>query len=193
MIILKITGYTKSLLAVIIALVATLFAFAWFSKQGKTLTKLNHESDELRRNFATTREILATVSKMEKGLEEVDRELQMLKNEYVLKSKNQGSIMPLLLDTAVGCKVKVNNATEKIIKNPVTELKNAGISLDVSTCEVSLSGTYVSVVRFFQELSRSGIFRIRSLNITANETTEQTGVVTANMVIEGLLIGESIM
>lgn len=191
MIIIKMTSYTKSLLAIVIAMVATLFAFAWFHKKGKTLNLLDHEADELRSKFITTRELVTTVAKLESKLAEVNGELKSATNKNILGNKNQSSLMSVLLNTAVTAKVKVGNATETIKKNPITELKNVGIYANVSTCELTLSGSYAGIVEFLQQLATSGMFRINSLNITANETTEKTGIVTAKMVIQGFVAADS--
>lgn len=191
MIIVKMTSYTKSLLAIVIAMIATLFAFTWFHKQGKALKLLNHESDELRNKFATTRELVNTVAKLESKLAEVDGELTSATNKHIFGNKKQSSLMSVLLNTAVAAKVKVSNATETKTKNPITELKNVGIYADVSTCELTLSGSYAGIVEFLQQLATFGMFRIDSLNITANEATEKTGIVTAKMMIQGFVAGES--
>ena len=159
-------SHTKSIIAVILAITATVLTWVWASNLNQQrkdiLAKENALTVEI--TNLTAQEIILNES--QKKLKEIQNENKALLERLATAQRESSILISNAVAAASASGMEMTGTTEAPSGNTKAEIKNVGITLNSVAYSISLKGSYVGMVKFLQNINRtSKLMVVKSIEI----------------------------
>ena len=148
------SGYTKSLMALGIALIAVIGAAFWLRSQVGALHNLSRARDDMQKQIAGSKANAALIAGFEKRLETLQRDTKQVTDKFVGKDYETPQLVKAVVKSASFSGMEMVNAfklEDKANAPSAPLLAGQGRSVGVISHEIILKGSYVGFVKFLQK------------------------------------------
>ena len=160
------SSYTKSLLAVGMALIAVIFAAFWLRSQVIALDDLSKTRDDMKIQIAGIQGNAALIADFEKRLETLQRAIKQITGKFVGKDYETPQLVKAVVKSASLSGMEMINAFKLERKAGVPIRAERGQAVDVISHEIILKGSYPGFVKFLQSMAAWEMAKIESMEIT---------------------------
>jgi len=164
------SSYTKSLLAVGMALIAVIFAAFWLRSQVIALDDLSKTRDDMKIQIAGIQGNAALIADFEKRLETLQRAIKQITGKFVGKDYETPQLVKAVVKSASLSGMEMINASKlerkaDVLSTPIRA--DRGQTVDVISHEIILKGSYPGFVKFLQSMATwDMVSKIESMEIT---------------------------
>ena len=163
------SSYTKSLMAVGIALIAVICAAFWLRSQVIALNDLSKTRDDMKIQIAGIQGDAALIADFEQRLEMLHRDIKQITDKFVGKDYETPKLVKAVVKSASLSGMEMINAF-KLERNagvPVTPIRaERGQVADIISHEIILKGSYPGFVKFLQSMAAwEMVAKIESMEI----------------------------
>jgi len=169
------SSYTKSLIALGIALIAVICAAFWLRSQVVALNDLSKTRDDMKIQIAGIQGYAALIADFEQRLETLQRGIKQITGKFVGKDYETPQLVKAVVKSASLSGMEMINAfkLERKAGVPATAGVSAtligaerGQTVDVISHEIILKGSYPGFVKFLQSMAAWEMAKIESMEIT---------------------------
>ncbi|MCG2659032.1 MAG: hypothetical protein L6437_02145 [Kiritimatiellae bacterium] len=164
------SSYTKSLMAVGIALIAVIFAAFWLRSQVIALNDLSKTRDDMKIQIAGIQGYAVLIADYEQRLETLHRDIKQITGKFVGKDYEAPQLVKAVVKSASLSGMEMINAfkLERKAGVPTTPIRaDQGQTVDVISHEIILKGSYPGFVKFLQSMAAWEMrAKIESMEIT---------------------------
>ncbi len=164
------SSYSKSLMAVGIALIAVICAAFWLRNQARTLNDLSKTRDDMKIQIAGIQGYAALIADFEQRLETRRRAIKQITGKFVGKDYETPQLVKAVVKSASLSGMEMINAVKlERMADVLSTLIRAdrGQTVDVISHEIILKGSYPGFVKFLQSMAAWEMgARIESMEIT---------------------------
>lgn len=174
------SGYTKSLMALGIALIAVICAAFWLRSQVVTLNNLSRSRDDMKTQIAGIKANTALIADFEQRLEALRRDIKQITDKFVGKDYESPQLVKAVVKSASLSGMEMINALklESKADAPSTPIRaDQGRTVGVISHEIILKGSYPGFVKFLQSMDAWEIgAKIESMEITPGASPNEIDV-----------------
>jgi len=163
------SSYTKSMMAVGIALIAVIFAAFWLRSQVVALNDLSKTRDDMKIQIAGIQGYAALIADYEQRLETLHRDIKQITGKFVGKDYETPQLVKAVVKSASLSGMEMINASKLERKTDVLSIPiraDRGQTVDVISHEIILKGSYPGFVKFLQSMAAwEMVAKIESMEI----------------------------
>ena len=163
------SSYTKSMMAVGIALIAVIFAAFWLRSQVVALNDLSKTRDDMKIQIAGIQGYAALIADYEQRLETLHRDIKQITGKFVGKDYETPQLVKAVVKSASLSGMEMINASKLERKTDVLSIPiraDRGQTVDVISHEIILKGSYPGFVKFLQSMAEwEMVAKIESMEI----------------------------
>ena len=169
------SSYTKSLMALGIALLAVICTAFWLRSQAIAFKDLSKTRDDMKIQIAGIREYAALIADFEQRLEMLHRDIKQITGKFVGKDYETPQLVKAVVKSASLSGMEMINASKLERKAgvlatagvPATPIRaDRGQTVDVISHEIILKGSYSGFVKFLQNMAAwEMVAKIESMEI----------------------------
>jgi len=167
------SSYTKSLMAVGIALIAVICAAFWLRSQVVALNDLSKKRDDMKIQIAGIQGDAALIADFEQRLEMLHRDIKQITDKFVGKDYETPKLVKAVVKSASLSGMEMINAfkLERKAGVPVTPIRaERGQAADIISHEIILKGSYPGFIKFLQSMAAwEMVAKIESMEITPGD------------------------
>lgn len=171
------SSYTKSLIAVGIALIAVICAAFWLRSQTIALNSLSKTRDDMKIQIAGVEGDAALIAEFEQRLEMIRRDIKQITAKFVGKDYETPQLVKAVVKSASLSGMEMINALKLERKTDVLSvpIRADRQAVSVISHEIILKGSYPGFVKFLQSMTAWEIgARIESMEITPGSAARQS-------------------
>jgi len=177
-------SYTKSLLAVALALLAVICAGLWGRSQTLGLRALTQARDDLKIQTAGSQAYAALIADYEKRLETLDRDIKFMPRKFIGKDYESSHLVKAVVKSASVAGMEMTNASKLEQRTDSLTFYGQGHKAGVITHEIILHGSYTGLVKFMQSLAAWDMgYRLESIEVAPLQAGTQDGGIEATLVL----------
>jgi len=164
------SSYTKSLMAMGIALIAVICAAFWLRSRVIALNDLSKTRDDMKIQIAGTQGYAALIADFEQRQETLHRDIKQITGKFVGKDYETHQLVKAVVKSASLSGMEMINAFKLERKAGVSATPipvDRGQTVDVISHEIILKGSYLGFVKFLQSMTAWEMWaKIESMEIT---------------------------
>jgi len=150
------SSYTKSLMAVGIALIAVIFAAFWLRSQTIAFHDLSKTRDDMKIQIAGIQGYAALIADYEQRLETLRRDIKQITDRFVGKDYETPQLLKAVVKSASLSGMEMINVSilerkAGVLSTPISADRDQ--TVDVITHEIILKGSYAGFVKFMQSMA----------------------------------------
>ena len=146
-------SYTKSLIAVALALVAMLGAGLWLQARRSALRELTAQGAVLQSQLAGAQSYPGIIANYEKRLETEDCDIKAMTRKFVGHDYESPYFIKAVVNSATASEMAMTDASKQEQKIDLLPVRGQGQRASVITHEITLNGSYTGLVKFMQSLN----------------------------------------
>ncbi|MBU1857721.1 MAG: hypothetical protein KKC28_12140 [Verrucomicrobia bacterium] len=164
------SGYTKSLMALGIALIAVICAAFWLRSRVIVLNDLSKTRDDMKIQIAGIQGDAALIADYEQRLETIQHDIKQITGKFVGKDYETPQLVKAVVKSASLSGMEMINAFKlerkaEVLSTPIRAER--GQTVDVISHEIILKGSYPGFVKFLQSMAAWDMgAKIESMEIT---------------------------
>ena len=171
------SSYTKSLMAVGIALIAVIFAAFWLRSQVVAFNDLSKTRDDMKIQIAGIQGYAALIADYEQRREMLQRDIKRITDKFVGKDYETPHLVKAVVKSASLSGMEMSNAFKLEGKAGVPIRAERGQAVDVISHEIILKGSYPGFVKFLQSMAAwEMVAKIESMEITPGAAPDEIDV-----------------
>ena len=177
-------SYTKSLLAVALALVAVICAGLWVRSQVLGLRVLTQTRDDLKVQTEGCQAYAALIANYEKRLDALDRDIKSMPRKFIGRDYESSQLVKAVVKSASVAGMEMTNAAKREQRTDSLTFYGQGQKASVITHEIILHGSYTGLVKFMQSLTVWDLgYRLESIEVVPVQAGTQAGEIEATLIL----------
>lgn len=159
-------SYTKSLVAVVLALAAVIGAGLWCQARVSALRELTARRNALQLQMAGNLSYPGVIASCEQRLKKEDGDIKALTRKFVGRDYESPNFIKAVVKSASAAGMEMTDASKQDPKTDVIPVRGQNQKASVITHEIALKGSYTGLVKFMQSLNAWDMgYRLDSLEI----------------------------
>jgi len=177
-------SYTKSMLAVGLALVAVVCAGLWFQSRMSALEELTRRRDDLRAQMAGVHAYPALIADYEQRQAGLDRDIVALTRKFIASDDQSSILVKAVVKSASIAGMEMTNASKQEQKTSSLNVRGQGQKAGVISHEITIKGSYTALVKFMQSLNTWTMgYRLESIEIVPLKEGAEDGQVEVTIIL----------
>lgn len=175
-------SYTKSLVAVALALAAVLGAGLWFQGRASALRELTRRRAALQGQLAGVQAYPGIIANCEKRLEAETADIRAMTRKFVGHDDESSAFIKAVVGSAGKAGMQMTDASKQEQTTRQLPARGPGQTAAVITHVITLKGQYSGLVKFMQILNSWDMgYRLESLEIQPSPEGARDGAIEAQI------------
>lgn len=159
-------SYTKSLIAIALALLAVMGAGLWCQRNALEVQNLTRERDVIKIQLSGSQANATLLADYEKRLETLDRDLKAMTRKFVSRDYESPQLVKAVVKAASAAGMEMTDASKQERKSDALPVRGQGQKASVISHDITLKGSYTGLVKFMQSLAAWAMgYRLESIEI----------------------------